>query len=130
MGPKQLTPSFREKVWGATRLEPWFPNSSTKIGEVWFEGVQNLPLLVKFLFTSENLSVQVHPEGKTEMWHAVFAEAGAHGPGLHSAFPGDDLRVGRPYRGRHRVGSDVPDHADWPAEGAGGGDDGGARVLR
>lgn len=77
MGPKQLTPSFREKVWGATRLEPWFPNSSTKIGEVWFEGVQNLPLLVKFLFTSENLSVQVHPEGKTEMWHVLAAEPGS-----------------------------------------------------
>ena len=77
MGPKQLTPSFREKVWGATRLEPWFPNSSTKIGEVWFEGVQNLPLLVKFLFTSENLSVQVHPEGKTEMWHVLAAQPGS-----------------------------------------------------
>jgi mannose-6-phosphate isomerase len=30
-----------------------------KIGEVWFEA--DLPLLVKFVFTSERLSVQVHP---------------------------------------------------------------------
>jgi mannose-6-phosphate isomerase len=47
-----------------------------------------LPVLVKFLFTSENLSVQVHPDdtiararhsslGKTEMWHILAAEPGA-----------------------------------------------------
>lgn len=46
------------------------------------------PLLVKFLFTSEKLSVQVHPNdvfarehenslGKTEMWHVLRAEPGA-----------------------------------------------------
>ena len=48
----------------------------------------NLPLLVKFLFTTEKLSVQVHPDdayaariiirrGKTEMWHVLAAEPGA-----------------------------------------------------
>ncbi len=73
---KRLTPRFLEKVWGSTQLEPWFPNFPKKIGEVWFEG-ENLPLLVKFLFTTEALSVQVHPEGKTEMWHVVAAESGA-----------------------------------------------------
>lgn len=88
MSPRRLTPSFREKVWGSTHLEPWFPNSQHKIGEVWFEGVDQLPLLVKFLFTSEKLSVQVHPgdayarahhnsPGKTEMWHILAAERGA-----------------------------------------------------
>jgi mannose-6-phosphate isomerase len=88
MTVQRLTPSFREKVWGATRLEPWFPNSQNKIGEVWFEGVLDLPLLVKFLFTTEKLSVQVHPNdvvarkhhdsrGKTEMWHILAAEPGA-----------------------------------------------------
>ncbi|MBI4463370.1 MAG: class I mannose-6-phosphate isomerase [Acidobacteria bacterium] len=46
------------------------------------------PLLVKFLFTSDKLSVQVHPSdfyarqheaspGKTEMWYVVAAEPGA-----------------------------------------------------
>ncbi len=46
------------------------------------------PLLVKFLFTSDKLSVQVHPDdptarlhgmpcGKTECWYAVAAEPGA-----------------------------------------------------
>ena len=84
----RLTPTFKEKVWGSTHLEPLFPNSPTKIGEVWFEGVPNLPLLVKFLFTTEKLSVQVHPDdayarqhhdslGKTEMWHVLAAAPGA-----------------------------------------------------
>jgi mannose-6-phosphate isomerase len=84
----QLTPAFKEKVWGSTHLEPLFPNSTQKIGEVWFEGIDNLPLLIKFLFTSEKLSVQVHPNddyarehhnsrGKTEMWHVLRAEPGA-----------------------------------------------------
>ncbi len=84
----RLTPSFKEKVWGSTRLEPLFLNSPKKIGEVWFEGVDNLPVLIKFLFTTEKLSVQVHPDdeyarkhhnsrGKTEMWHVLAAEPGA-----------------------------------------------------
>jgi len=84
---RRLEPSFREKIWGATRLEPWFPNSPSKIGEVWFQAGGNLPL-VKFLFTTDKLSVQVHPDdayalqhhrslGKTEMWHILAAEPGA-----------------------------------------------------
>ena len=73
----RLTPRHVPKVWGSNRLEPLFPNSTEKIGEVWFEGLPNLPLLIKFLFTTEPLSVQVHPEGKTEMWHIIAAEPGA-----------------------------------------------------
>ena len=74
---ERLRTRFLEKVWGSTQLEPWFPNSNKKIGEVWFEADHPLPLLVKFLFTTEPLSVQVHPEGKTEMWHILAAEPGA-----------------------------------------------------
>jgi mannose-6-phosphate isomerase len=80
----RLTPSLREKVWGKTRLAPWFPDSEKPIGEAWFLTDHDLPLLVKLLFTSEWLSVQVHPEdgedgqrGKTEMWHILDAEPGA-----------------------------------------------------
>ena len=76
----RLTPRFVPKVWGSTHLRPWYPDASEKIGEVWFErlpGVSDLPLLIKFLFTTEPLSVQVHPEGKTEMWHILAAEPGA-----------------------------------------------------
>ena len=83
-GPVRLTPSLREKVWGKTRLRPWFPDSAEKIGEAWYLAEQELPLLVKLIFTSERLSVQVHPDdgedgprGKTEMWHILEAEPGA-----------------------------------------------------
>ncbi len=101
---RRLTPSFREKVWGSTRLGPWFPDSDRKIGEVWFEGVPDLPLLVKFLFTTEKLSVQVHPEddyarlhhqsrGKTEMWRILAAEPGAQiAAGFRSPLTGEQLR--------------------------------------
>jgi mannose-6-phosphate isomerase len=73
----RLTPRLVPKVWGSTHLGPWYPDAGEKIGEVWFEGVANLPLLIKFLYTTEPLSVQVHPEGKTEMWHILAAEPGA-----------------------------------------------------
>lgn len=80
----RLTPSLREKVWGKTRLAPWFPDSAEKIGEAWYLADRELPLLVKLIFTTERLSVQVHPDdgedgprGKTEMWHILEAEAGA-----------------------------------------------------
>ena len=73
----RLTPRPVPKVWGSRHLEPWFPDASEKIGEVWFEGPPKPPLLIKFLFTTEPLSVQVHPEGKTEMWHILAADPGA-----------------------------------------------------
>jgi mannose-6-phosphate isomerase len=81
--PVRLEPSFREKVWGTRELSPWFAPQEEKIGEVWFEWRPPLPILVKFIFTSENLSVQVHPggragkPGKTEMWHILWAASGA-----------------------------------------------------
>ncbi len=78
--PERLAASFHEKVWGSTKLSPWFPDADRKIGEVWFTASERLPLLVKFLFTTENLSIQVHPggaEGKNEMWHILAAEPGA-----------------------------------------------------
>jgi mannose-6-phosphate isomerase len=80
----RLTPSLREKVWGKTHLEPWYSNCATPIGESWFLTDRELPLLVKLIFTTERLSVQVHPAdgeagplGKTEMWHILEAEPGA-----------------------------------------------------
>lgn len=86
--PYQIEPRAFEKVWGSPFLEPWFPNSDKKIGEVWFTEPDS-PLLLKFLFTTESLSVQVHPNdeeaaelepgsrGKTEMWHVLRAEPDA-----------------------------------------------------
>jgi mannose-6-phosphate isomerase len=75
--PIRLTPSLREKVWGKTRLAPWFPNSDRPIGEAWYLTDRQLPLLVKLIFTSERLSIQVHPESKTEMSYILDAEPGA-----------------------------------------------------
>lgn len=82
--PVRLTPSLREKVWGKTKLAPWFPDSLQPIGEAWYLAERELPLLVKLIFTSERLSVQVHPDdgedgprGKNEMWHILEAEPGA-----------------------------------------------------
>lgn len=83
----RIAPSFREKVWGSTGLSPWFPDPEKKIGEVWFDGEDRLPL-IKFLFTTDRLSVQVHPNdeyarkhensnGKTEMWHILSAAPAA-----------------------------------------------------
>jgi mannose-6-phosphate isomerase len=85
-GPVRLPTRFLQKVWGTTDLLPWYPKSEQKIGEVWFEA--DLQLLVKFVFTSERLSVQVHPDddfaaahensrGKTEMWYVLRADPGA-----------------------------------------------------
>lgn len=87
---RKLEPKFHERIWGSHVLQPWFPNpasSEKPIGEVWFQ-TEEVPLLVKFLFTTENLSVQVHPDdayaalhhasrGKTEMWHVLAAKPGA-----------------------------------------------------
>src|SRR5947209_826694 len=82
--PLRLTPSLRQKVWGKKSLAPWFPDSDQSIGEAWYLADRELPLLVKLIFTSERLSVQVHPDdgedgprGKTEMWHILDAEPGA-----------------------------------------------------
>jgi mannose-6-phosphate isomerase len=88
--PVQLSADLVEKVWGVERLEPWLPSPGGKIGEAWYslpEG-PSLPILVKLLFTSDRLSVQVHPGeayarahegcgGKAEMWYVLSAAPGA-----------------------------------------------------
>jgi mannose-6-phosphate isomerase len=87
MAPARIEPQFVERVWGSFHLEPWYPNPTVKTGEVWFPAGR---ILIKFLFTTEALSVQVHPDdeyarrhhgenaaGKTEMWHILWAAPGA-----------------------------------------------------
>ena len=85
----KLLPTKRvEKVWGRTDLSPPFAGPETEpVGEVWFDPPDALPqLLVKYLFTGEKLSVQVHPSdanappgaaGKEECWYVLDAEPGA-----------------------------------------------------
>jgi mannose-6-phosphate isomerase len=84
--PRRIEPEFHAKIWGSPRIEPWFDARGDELtGEVWFPAGD---LLIKFLFTSQDLSVQVHPgdeyalahansPGKTEMWHILRAEPGA-----------------------------------------------------
>lgn len=80
-----------EKPWGKDVLPPRFDAPPGKrIGEVWFEPPPEMPdILVKYIFTSEQLSVQVHPDdaqakalgetgrGKEECWLVIDAEPGA-----------------------------------------------------
>lgn len=116
--PYQILPTAFDKVWGSTQLEPWFPNSEKKIGEFWFTEPGS-PLLIKFLFTTENLSVQVHPNdyqaselepgcrGKTEMWHILKAEPDAKlAMGLQSPLPPDQLRAAC-------LDGSIMDHLRW-----------------
>lgn len=101
--PVRLTPSFHERVWGVSNLAPWFPSTghpvSQKLGEAWFTAEPPFPILVKFLFTSANLSVQVHPDGKcgigkTEMWHILKADPGARiALGFEQPVSADRLRA-------------------------------------
>ena len=88
-GLEKLASTPHERVWGSPDTEPWYRNpTNLPIGEIWFEASDSVPLLVKLLFTSDNLSVQVHPDdayarehhnsrGKTEIWHILRAEPGA-----------------------------------------------------
>lgn len=80
-----------EKPWGKDTLPaPFETPAGKRIGEIWFVPPRDLPqLLVKYLFTSEALSVQVHPsdaqteaaglgrQGKEECWLVIDAEPGA-----------------------------------------------------
>jgi mannose-6-phosphate isomerase len=82
------------KPWGVADLRPWssMDGSGEAIGELWFRRAdQHAPipaLLFKLLFTSESLSIQVHPDdafarsvglpnGKTEAWYILSATPGA-----------------------------------------------------
>lgn len=78
-----------EKPWGVDRLPPPFDDKTDgRIGEIWFRPPASNPLLVKYIFTSERLSIQVHPDdhqaqarglpaGKEECWYILGAEPGA-----------------------------------------------------
>lgn len=113
-GARTLAPLFPEKSNLSEPLgEAWMtgvecrfasgPFTGQKLGDVWrtlppaWTGTKisfangSFPLLVKFIFTEEKLSVQVHPDdeyaaryektaggrGKTEMWYAIRARPGA-----------------------------------------------------
>ncbi|MDT7935131.1 MAG: class I mannose-6-phosphate isomerase [Sphingomonadaceae bacterium] len=88
MGARRLTAERVEKVWGRRDLGPWFDDvdpDHAAIGEIWFAAPGDPELMVKVLFTSERLSIQVHPDdaaaraagyprGKDEAWLVLAAE--------------------------------------------------------
>lgn len=112
-GMRSLTPLFPEKTNLPQPIgEIWLTGVDCKIatgrfagktlGEAWrempaewrgtrFDKPGDFPLLIKFIFPNDKLSVQVHPDdayaaahekgagghGKTEMWHVISAEPGA-----------------------------------------------------
>ncbi|WP_298024023.1 class I mannose-6-phosphate isomerase [uncultured Parasphingopyxis sp.] len=99
-----------EKVWGRYKLGLGFgdaPEGGEPVGEIWFEGGEGVPdtLLVKYLFTSEKLSVQCHPDdataqarghrsGKEECWLILDTEPGATiGIGLKERVSPEELRA-------------------------------------
>lgn len=95
------------KPWGRDELPaPFVAPVGSRIGEVWFEPPAAMPgLLVKHIFTSEALSVQVHPtdaqaeaaglgrQGKDECWLVTAAEPGARiGIGFHRSISPQAMR--------------------------------------
>ena len=102
----KLERKYVEKPWGRTSLAAMFdPPAGKRIGEVWFTGGTDLPLLAKYIFTSEALSIQVHPNdeqakerglasGKTECWYILDAEPDAVlGIGLKKEVAAYELRA-------------------------------------
>jgi mannose-6-phosphate isomerase len=78
------------KPWGSSDLRPWNAHhiDGDAIGEVWYERADvkaaDSALLLKILFTTEALSIQVHPDdifahsiglacGKSEAWYILSA---------------------------------------------------------
>jgi mannose-6-phosphate isomerase len=105
--PMKLTTHLVDKPWGRTDIPPAFGDmEGRKIGEIWYDdgAAEPLPILVKWLFTSEKLSIQVHPDdaqakarglasGKEECWVIVSAEPGATlGMGTRHPLTPDELR--------------------------------------
>lgn len=112
-GERSLAPIFPDKTGLKEPIgEVWLTDvqcnvgngawAGESLGETWrqlpaewrgprCESMADFPLLVKFVFPSDKLSIQVHPDdeyaklheaaaggrGKTEMWHIVSAQPGA-----------------------------------------------------
>jgi len=106
MPTEQAAVRIVHKPWGVGDLLPWssVDGSANAVGELWFERAdKDAPtpaLLFKLLFTSEPLSIQVHPDdtyaramglpnGKSEAWYILAALPDAQiGAGLkHQVTP-------------------------------------------
>jgi mannose-6-phosphate isomerase len=111
-----------EKPWGRAKLWPGFDDvadGGDPVGEIWFQHPGEDPeLLVKYLFTSEKLSIQDHPDdaearargyprGKSEAWVILDAEPHATiALGLRQATTREALR-------QAALDGSIEDMVDW-----------------
>ena len=110
-----------EKPWGRTDIPADFGDfSGRRIGEIWFAhpAGDDAPIMVKFLFTSERLSIQVHPDdeaaraagyarGKEECWLILDAQPGAElGVGLNRQSSREELHAAA-------LDGSIVDMIDW-----------------
>jgi mannose-6-phosphate isomerase len=111
MAIEHATVQVVRKPWGVADLHPWsgVDGSNDPVGELWFQRTDRsatIPaLLLKLLFTSEPLSIQVHPDdafahtiglpnGKTEAWYILSATPDARiGLGLKRHLTPQELRA-------------------------------------
>lgn len=110
MAATQLVARRVEKMWGRRDLPPAFGEvgeGEEPVGEIWFEHPdgEQPALLIKYLFTSEKLSIQVHPDdkaawarghsgGKDEAWLVLAADEDATiGIGLVEELDREALRA-------------------------------------
>ncbi len=117
-----------DKVWGRYHLGPGFGDvapGGAPVGEIWFQDDRDdAELLVKYLFTSEKLSIQVHPDdeaarthgyprGKDEAWLILDADPGATiAIGTREVMTADELRAAD-------LDGTIEDLVDWKAVKAG-----------
>jgi mannose-6-phosphate isomerase len=126
---RQLERRSVAKPWGRRDVPAAFGPVSADgepLGEVWFPDPagDEAELLVKYLFTSEKLSVQVHPNdeqaraagyrrGKDEAWIVLAADPGATiGLGLKRAISREELRAAA-------LDGSIEVLLDWRSVGAG-----------
>ena len=97
----ELSPLFTYNIWGGKKLSKIYQNKNNQYGEAWIlscfkdmnspigkgktlkdiflknknivkQGYKgNFPLLIKLIDAEDDLSIQVHPDSKTECWHIL-----------------------------------------------------------
>lgn len=118
---RRLRTLIIEKPWGRTDIPADFGDfGDRRIGEIWFAHPDGdaAPIMVKFLFTSQRLSIQVHPDdaaarkagdlrGKDECWLVLSADPGSVlGVGLNAPVTPEALREAA-------LDGSIVDRIDW-----------------
>lgn len=103
---EKLATKIVEKPWGRRGIDARFGvDPDRQVGEIWFEPPpgRELDVMAKYLFTTERLSIQVHPDdetarergfprGKDECWIVLDASDDAElGIGMVCEMPADEV---------------------------------------